>query len=153
MTRTGVCYHKLEPRVATELRRRVDKIKQNDFIRDLVALFSDENNFADNSQLSQDASPGLQPHVRVEENRSQQSGLRPVFGSLSQTHSFQSFGRPVPPQSEVLKRRQLGSGFNEETDSRGLSHTVSEKERGNRGEIERLKREAAEVYEKLRRQI
>lgn len=162
MTRTGVCYHKLDPRVADELRRRVDKIKQNDFIKDLIALFSDEKNFSERSQLSSEPEPprvrpagpnGLQQHMRIEENLSQQSNNRPAFGSYSQTHSYQSFGRPVPPQSEALKRRQTGGGFNEESDSRRLSNTISERERGNRSDIERLKREAAEVYEKLRRQV
>ena len=178
MTRTGVCYDKLEQSVAEELKRRVRQIDKTDFIGDLVHQFIREdtgsrggsryNNRGQDEMESTRRYDNPQipanKYMRIEENAQTPLHYHPsnskhmnteerrplTHMSSSHTQSFQSFGRPVPPQSELMKHYR---NDDEIYDSNIIHDDVYEEENRSRQEMERLKQEAAQVYEMLRRQV
>ena len=159
MTKTRPCYEQLEPQVSLKLRARVKCIERNDFVRNLLTQFLE--NSPDNLSAplpGNSSNPYTTPqqltttnkYMRIEEYPNPFSilPLRPQ-PQPSQHHTYandtphetsQSFTYPVPPQSHT----HIG------TYTRSDAVTA---ESLRRQQMEQLKKEAAEVYEVLRRQL
>ena len=170
MSRTGVCYDRLEADVAKEVKRRAKQIGSADYIGKIVNQFSDEP--------SQDALDDTRNYMNVsmksEENKYMRIEEYPnPFAQIAQAAAYrpeyQSFSRPMPPQSSsywnnpqqpylASPASTLQPQFNQgaadlQSINKNISQELVKGESQNRSHMEKLKKEAAEVYEMLRKKL
>lgn len=182
MTRTGVCFDKLEADVANELRQRALIIGRNDYIKNVIDGFlqrpttpKQTNQQTDQSRLQPQPAPTSKTqnqYMRIEEypsnpfaylagqsvnqslNYSRTGEDLRSIGSLDKTLPLanmspsQSFKQPVPSYSSNIYSRDHQFEQNLK-----LSEEIGYEESQRRAIMEKLKREAAEVVEMLKKQI
>jgi hypothetical protein len=182
MTRTGPCYDLLEPSTANDLRRRVIKIGKTDVIKNIVNEFLGRPNIVEeappeqlqtinlmnsatnnsglaktikfpqeafNQGTSTPSASSNKNYIRVEENTNPFLQISQHELDLKATDPLraQCFVGPMPPQSEIMK------GYKLQHDNLKLSQSIAVTESMQRSQMEKLQKEAAEVYEMLRKQL
>lgn len=134
MTKTGVCYDRLQPAVAKELKKRAQSIGSNDYIQNLVSEFTGIQGSRRNETRDElddtvgNQVQGTDAYLRIEDNSNvfgQKSSLRYSQTSPSQGSNNNSWAWRQAERQEMEKRQEL----------------------------ERLNEDAREVYRQLRNQL
>lgn len=134
MTKTGVCYDRLQPEVSKELKRRAQSIGNNDYIQNLVSEFT-----------------GLKGNRRIE------TGDQLDATITNPVHEKEGFLR-IEDNSNVFGQKS-SLKYSQTNPSQGSNNNswawrqADKQEREKREELERLNQEAREVYKQLRNQL
>lgn len=164
MNKTGPCYQQLEPRVAAGLRARAKTIGKTNFVSNLLSQFlgdgpdyladtinvEKKNPYIDQSSQPNNSGKYMRieeypnPFERISQGKTSQFASNPLS---------QSFEKPVPPQSEYLQGESIQTAIQPPISepARTSPHIIEEQRK--KQQLEQLRKEAAEAYDVLRRQL